>query len=89
MMAEIHVLIILFFVAVESATIVPPQTDVVLLALFAAGQYLSGCRWEDYWRFAVLLPEFRFWGIHCLRHSGWFCYWRFHSVSGRERSIPG
>lgn len=39
MMAEIHVLIILFFVAVESATIVPPQTDVVLLALFAAGQY--------------------------------------------------
>lgn len=38
-MAEIHVLIILFFVAVESATIVPPQTDVLLLALFAAGQY--------------------------------------------------
>ena len=38
-MAEIHVLIILFFVAVESATIVPPQTDVLLLALFATGQY--------------------------------------------------
>ena len=38
-MAEIHVLIILFFVAVESATLIPPQTDVLLVALFATGQY--------------------------------------------------
>ena len=38
-MAEIHVLIILFFVAVESATLIPPQTDVLLVALFATNQY--------------------------------------------------
>ena len=38
-MAEIHVLIILFLVSIESATIIPPQTDVLLLALFAIDQY--------------------------------------------------
>ena len=38
-MAEIHVLIILFFVSIESATVVPPQTDVLLLALLAAKKY--------------------------------------------------
>lgn len=38
-MAEIHILIILFFVSIESATIIPPQTDVLLLALFAAKKY--------------------------------------------------
>ncbi len=38
-MAEIHVLLILFFVSIESATLIPPQTDVLLLALFATDQY--------------------------------------------------
>ncbi len=38
-MAEIHVLIILFLVSIESATLIPPQTDVLLLVLFATDQY--------------------------------------------------
>ena len=38
-MAEIHILIILFFVSVESATVIPPQTDILLLALFSAKKY--------------------------------------------------
>ena len=38
-MAELHILIILFFVSIESATIIPPQTDVLLLGLFSVKKY--------------------------------------------------
>lgn len=42
-MAEIHVFIILFFIAMLSATVVPAQGELVLLALLATGNYQA---WE-------------------------------------------
>lgn len=38
-MAEIHVLVILFFVALASATFIPSQAELVLFALLATGDY--------------------------------------------------
>lgn len=38
-MAELHVLIFLFFVALISATVIPAQAELVLFALLATGEY--------------------------------------------------
>lgn len=74
-MAELHILIILFLVALVSATFIPSQGEIVLFALLATGEYHP-------WQLVLVACAGNIIGtsinyfigryIHHFRHRKWF-----------------